>query len=405
MQVGELVKAAMEETRVAGRSKRLTVECLDCGDQILKGDEAKIHQALANLLDNAVRFSPHGGVILGELRDRDDHYEISIYDQGSGMDIGQLDRLSRPFSHAAFAYPARRPGAGLGLPVARRIAEAHGGELRAESPPQNQPIAIHHFAGTRITPGLPKDRLRSPRAVISRDTRLNMGGRTVVALSGGVDSAVAAAITVAEGGAQAIGITLRLYDAPVGAGPRHRGSCCAPEDIDDARRVADQLDIPFYVLDASERFRASVIEPFIAAYREGQTPLPCAACNRTLKFGHLLQRARALSARLCTGHYARIEQRADGSYRLLRARDERRDQSYFLFGLRQDDLADLDFPLGERLKDEVRAMATKRGLAVAAKPDSQELCFLSGDYASLRRGAWRSRSHRGDARRFGGEAG
>jgi signal transduction histidine kinase len=172
VQVGELVKAAMEEARVAGRSKRLTVECLACGDQILKGDEAKIHQALANLLDNAVRFSPHGGVILGELKDRDDHYEISIYDQGSGMDVGQLDRLSRPFSHAAFAYPARRPGAGLGLPVARRIAEAHGGELRAESPPQNQPVAIHHFAGTRITLALPKDRLRSAGARATPESRI-----------------------------------------------------------------------------------------------------------------------------------------------------------------------------------------------------------------------------------------
>jgi signal transduction histidine kinase len=167
VQVGSLLKAGMEEARVAGRSKRLTVECLGCGDQILKGDEAKIHQALANLLDNAVRFSPHGGVILGELRDTGERYEISIYDQGSGMDVGQLDRLSRPFSHAAFAYPARRPGAGLGLPVARRIAEAHGGELRAESPPQNQPIAIHHFAGTRITLIFPKDRARTVAAAAS----------------------------------------------------------------------------------------------------------------------------------------------------------------------------------------------------------------------------------------------
>ena len=207
-----------------------------------------------------------------------------------------------------------------------------------------------------------------------------MPGRTVVALSGGVDSAVAAALTV-ESGREAIGITLRLYDAPAGAATRHRGSCCAPEDIDDARRVADQLDIPFYVLDGSARFRADVIEPFVTAYREGRTPLPCAACNRSLKFGHLLRRARALSARLCTGHYARISQRADGSYRLLRARDERRDQSYFLFGLRQADLADLDFPLGERLKPEVRELAAARGLEVAAKPDSQELCFLPGDYA------------------------
>jgi len=208
-----------------------------------------------------------------------------------------------------------------------------------------------------------------------------MPGRTVVALSGGVDSAVAAALTV-ESGAEAIGMTLRLYDAPAHPSTRRRGSCCAPEDIDDARRVAEQLAIPFYVLEASERFRAKVIEPFVAAYRAGQTPLPCAACNRSLKFGHLLGRARALSARLCTGHYARVGRRPDGSYRLLRARDERRDQSYFLFGLRQEDLADLDFPLGERLKTEVRAMAAERRLEVAEKPDSQELCFLPGDYAT-----------------------
>jgi len=111
-------------------------------------------------------------VILAELKDRDDQYEISIYDQGSGMDVAQLERLSRPFSHAAFAYPARRPGAGLGLPVARRIVEAHGGELRAESPPQNQPIAIHHFAGTRVTLTLPKDRARAAAARINPETRV-----------------------------------------------------------------------------------------------------------------------------------------------------------------------------------------------------------------------------------------
>ena len=205
-------------------------------------------------------------------------------------------------------------------------------------------------------------------------------GRTLVALSGGVDSAVAAALVV-ESGAEALGATLRLYDAPVGPAPRHRGSCCAPEDIEDARRVAEQLAIPFYVLDASRRFHSDVIEPFTAAYRAGQTPLPCAACNRKLKFGHLLSRARALSARLCTGHYARVARRPDGSYRLLRARDERRDQSYFLYGLRQADLADIEFPLGDLLKTEVREMAAGRSLAVAEKPDSQELCFLAGDYA------------------------
>jgi tRNA-uridine 2-sulfurtransferase len=200
--------------------------------------------------------------------------------------------------------------------------------------------------------------------------------RVVAALSGGVDSAVAAALSC-ERGDEVIGMTLRLYDAAPRKEASH-GSCCAPEDIDDARRVAEQLGIPFYLLNGVSRFRAAVIEPFVEAYRVGRTPLPCAACNRELKFGHLLERARAIGARLCTGHYARIERTAEGRYRLLRARDERRDQSYFLYGLTQEQLAQLDFPLGGLLKDDVRAMAAERRLGVAAKPDSQEICFLGG---------------------------
>ena len=142
--------------------------------------------------------------------------------------------------------------------------------------------------------------------------------------------------------------------------------------------MAEQLGIPFYLLNGVSRFRAAVIEPFVEAYRVGRTPLPCAACNRELKFGHLLERARAIGARLCTGHYARIERTASGTYRLLRARDVRRDQSYFLYGLEQEQLAQLDFPLGGLLKDEVRQLAVQRSLGVAAKPDSQEICFLGG---------------------------
>ena len=154
--LADLLSAGIEEARIAGRSKRLTLECLGCTTQVSRGDEAKVRQALANLLDNAVRYSPHGGVVLGEISERGTAYAVSIYDQGSGMDAAELDRMSQPFSHAAQAYPARRPGAGLGLPVARRIAEAHGGGLCAESPPKTQPLAIHHFAGTRMTLLLPK---------------------------------------------------------------------------------------------------------------------------------------------------------------------------------------------------------------------------------------------------------
>ncbi len=203
--------------------------------------------------------------------------------------------------------------------------------------------------------------------------------RVVAALSGGVDSAVAASLAC-ESRAEVVGMTLRLYDAPIKPGVKKaHGSCCAPEDIDDARRVAEQLGIPFYLLNGVSRFRDSVIDPFVAAYRQGQTPLPCAACNRELKFGHLLRRARSLGARLCTGHYARVAQGGDGRFRLLRARDVRRDQSYFLYGLGQAELAQVDFPLGELLKDEVRALAAERKLGVAEKPDSQEICFLGGE--------------------------
>ncbi|MHB1845666.1 MAG: tRNA 2-thiouridine(34) synthase MnmA [Deltaproteobacteria bacterium] len=208
-------------------------------------------------------------------------------------------------------------------------------------------------------------------------------GRVVAALSGGVDSSVAAAVVV-EQGREVVGLTLRLHGEPdPDSGPRRRSSCCAPKDIADARAIARQLSIPFYVLDAEERFERHVVRPFVDAYLEGETPLPCADCNRELKFGHLWRRARALGARLCTGHYARVAQGADGRFRLLRARDLRRDQSYFLYGLSQEVLAGLELPLGELTKDEVRSAARERGLRVAEKPDSQELCFAPADYATF----------------------
>ncbi len=155
LDLGEIFERCLDDARGVGRAKRLAIERVLDGRANVLADSGKLKQAIANLLDNAIRFSPHGGVVLGELRRRDGGFELSIYDQGPGMDVAQLDVLSRPFCWAAAAYPARRPGAGLGLPVARRIAEAHGGELRAESPPQRQPLALHHFAGTRVSLLLP----------------------------------------------------------------------------------------------------------------------------------------------------------------------------------------------------------------------------------------------------------
>ncbi len=204
-----------------------------------------------------------------------------------------------------------------------------------------------------------------------------MRERVVVAMSGGVDSSVAAALLV-EQGCEVIGVTMRL----AGAGSR----CCSLEDADDARRVAERLGIPFYVANWAERFRAEVIEPFADAYLAGRTPIPCVACNRRFKFHHLLARAEALGAhRVATGHYARIARDPDtGSCRLLRARDEGKDQSYFLFDLAPEQLARIEFPLGELRKSEVRARARALGLATAEKPESQEICFVpDGDYAAV----------------------
>jgi tRNA-uridine 2-sulfurtransferase len=201
--------------------------------------------------------------------------------------------------------------------------------------------------------------------------------RIVVGLSGGVDSSVAAALLV-EQGYEVIGVTLHL----AGSGSR----CCSLEDADDARRVAERLGIRFYVVNQQEAFRRDVIEPFADAYLAGETPLPCVACNRGFKFGTLRARARALGAEaVATGHYARIAvDPATGERHLLRARDAAKDQSYFLFDLAQEQLADARFPLGELTKDEVRARARALGLATADKPESQEICFVpDGDYARV----------------------
>ena len=202
--------------------------------------------------------------------------------------------------------------------------------------------------------------------------------RTVVAMSGGVDSSVAA-LLLSTGGTEVFGLSMRLYDTP-GDGTSRPGRCCAPTDLLDARKVADRLGIPFYVVDMEAEFRADVIVPFVEAYRSGRTPVPCVACNSGPKFRHLLARARMLGAdRLATGHYARLgRDPVSGRQQLRRAADLSRDQSYFLFELSQEQLARAHFPVGGMSKDEVRALAAERALPTAHKPDSQDICFVPG---------------------------
>lgn len=205
--------------------------------------------------------------------------------------------------------------------------------------------------------------------------------RVVVAMSGGVDSSVTAALMQAAG-YDVVGVTLQLYDH--GAAVRKPGACCAGQDIHDARRVADRIGIPHYVLDYESRFRQSVIDDFADSYLRGETPIPCVRCNQTVKFRDLLAVARDLGAdALATGHYVR---RVDGSAgpELHRAADAARDQSYFLFATTADQLAFLRFPLGDRTKPEIRALGHRLGVPVADKPDSQDICFVpSGRYAAL----------------------
>jgi tRNA-specific 2-thiouridylase len=201
--------------------------------------------------------------------------------------------------------------------------------------------------------------------------------RVVIAMSGGVDSSAAAAL-LKEQGHEVIGVTLRVWSYESTA---QCGSCCSPDDIDDARAVAETLGIPFYVANVEELFKDRVVSPFVTSYLNGKTPIPCVACNQDVKFGFLLKRARALGAKLATGHYARVSEQ-NGQYQLERGLDSNKDQSYFLFTLGQDDLKDVMFPIGDLTKAEVRAIAERYNLVTTHKADSMEICFVpDGNYA------------------------
>jgi tRNA-specific 2-thiouridylase len=229
-------------------------------------------------------------------------------------------------------------------------------------------------------------------------TRLDM--RIVVAMSGGVDSSVAAAL-LAEQGHHVIGVSMQLYDQTSSSGdkaaPRSFGTCCTIDDLYDARRVAAAIGIPHYILNFESQFDEHVVSNFVREYVGGRTPIPCAHCNSDLKFSSLLDRARAFDAALlATGHYARVDEAPDGSFRLCRGSDASKDQSYFLFSLTQEQLAQAVFPVGHLDKEQVRSHARRLRLKVADKPDSQEICFVpDGDYAAF------VERHAPDARREG----
>ena len=203
--------------------------------------------------------------------------------------------------------------------------------------------------------------------------------RIVVAMSGGVDSSVAAGL-LAEAGHEVVGVSMQLYDNSSGF-----GTCCTIDDLHDARRVAAHLGFPHYIVNFESHFHRHVQQNFVEEYARGRTPIPCAHCNSEVKFSELLTRAGGYGAsHLATGHYARISDDASGRFHLHRGRDRGKDQSYFLFSLTQAQLAQALFPVGDLAKDDVRLAAARMGLAVAGKPDSQEICFVpDGDYAGF----------------------
>jgi tRNA-specific 2-thiouridylase len=202
--------------------------------------------------------------------------------------------------------------------------------------------------------------------------------KVVVAMSGGVDSS-AAAIMLSSEGYDVVGVAMQVWDYRQNGGNASKATCCAPADFDDARDIAEQFSFPFYVFDFEDSFHGSVIQPFVDSYLKGETPNPCLECNRKVKFKELRARAKAFGAtKVATGHYAQIKTLEDGTFGLFTGRDQSKDQSYFLYMLSQEDLQTTLFPVGGKEKQDVRTYLLDNGVSIAQKPESQDICFVSG---------------------------